>query len=347
MSKNIGFRGTKMKLNEFTVYNPYNNQTVTSFYVEIIAEALKNSGYNVVMRDHLTISESNYGILIVTPKDYHIAKKMCYRHIILWQQGLPPEESFMRNHSYLRKWIISLRDYQGLKHSDLIFMVSQQMRVFLTHKYHIDFGNRTFFMPCFNSVLDPSAFSAKDKYTQNTFVYTGSLAKWQCFEQTVQVYKQLEKVLDNSRFDVYTSDQKEARRLLEKYQVKNYSLDFVSPAELTERLKQAKYGFVLREDNPVNNVATPTKFSTYLASGVIPIFSSCIYDFYETTKNMKNMIAIEDFDIEKIVKHSKLKIDASKVYEEFKCVFDTYYNRDDYIEKIVVRIRELLGVKPT
>lgn len=336
-----------MEENEFALYNPYENQTVTKFYIDTIAEALQRCGFSTGYINELSFGDDKYGIVIATPKDFVPAVKAGYKHIFLWLQGLPPEESFMRNHSYLRKWIISLRDYQGLKHSDLIFMVSQQMRVFLTHKYHIDFGNRTFFMPCFNSVLDPSAFSAKDKYTQNTFVYTGSLAKWQCFEQTVQVYKQLEKVLDNSRFDVYTSDQKEARRLLEKYQVKNYSLDFVSPAELTERLKQAKYGFVLREDNPVNNVATPTKFSTYLASGVIPIFSSCIYDFYETTKNMKNMIAIEDFDIEKIVKHSKLKIDASKVYEEFKCVFDTYYNRDDYIEKIVVRIRELLGVKPT
>lgn len=48
---------------------------------------------------------------------------------------------------------------------------------------------------------------------------------------------------------------------------------------MSEALADVKFGFVLRNDVPVNRVATPTKLSSYLSAGVIPVFSKYLKDF--------------------------------------------------------------------
>ncbi len=264
---------------KFTLYNPYDNQMVTGFYVEVIAEALKRLGYETEKRNQLCYDAENDGIVIVHPMDYPKAKKCGYRHVFLWVQGIEPEESFMRHKSHLRKAVLSLKEAAGIRKSDLVFLVSEKMREFLEKKYHTSFSGRDFIMPCFNAELDEKSFFVPEKYENNIFTYTGSLAKWQCFEETVQLYGQIEKCLPGCRFDVYTGDKKEAEALLKKHGVVNYRIDFVPREELNKRLLDCKFGFVLREDTTVNRVATPTKFSTYMASGVIPVFSSCVDGF--------------------------------------------------------------------
>ncbi len=323
-----------MNVQKFTIYNPYSNQAVTSFYVDIITEALQSLGYETEKKNALTYDKDNFGIVIVTAKDYKLAKKCGYRHILLWLQGLPPEESFMRNHSYLRKFILSIRDRNALKHSNLVFLVSEKMREFLENKYRISFKNKYMIMPCFNTELDKASFSVPEKYEKNVFTYTGSLASWQCFEQTARLYSQIEQALPDCRFDVYTSEKAEAEALLKKYGVKNYRIDFVTPSELTERLKCCKFGFVLREDDPVNNVATPTKFSTYLSNGVIPIFSSCIDGFYRATQDMKYVVALDSFTPDKVFQFCKSPVNVDELTAEYVKLFDTYYNRQLYVENI-------------
>lgn len=323
-----------MGAQQFVLYNPYPNQAVTAFYFDTVAEGLRACGFETVQKDRLTADPKNFGIVIATPKDYRAAKKAGFQHIFLWSQGIPPEESFMRNHSYLRKWILSVRDRAGLAHADVVFMVSQKMKEFLAHKYRLDFEGRAFLMPCFNALLDESAFSVPGKYEQNVFTYTGSLTRWQCFEETVCLYKKLEDRLEHCRFDVYTAEQEEAKKLLEQYGVRHYSVDFVSPAELQERLKQAKFGFVLREDTPVNRVATPTKLSGYLASGVIPIFSDCLEDFCRATEGKQYVLPLAGFEPEPILDFCRRPVEINEIREEYRAIFAEYYNREAYVSKI-------------
>lgn len=63
---------------------------------------------------------------------------------------------------------------------------------------------------------------------------------------------------------------------------------------MTDTLRDVKFGFVLRDDIAVNNVATPTKLSSYLSAGVIPIYSSALKDFYEKTKFMHCFVLVDD-----------------------------------------------------
>lgn len=318
------------------VYNPYDNQVVTKYYVDLVGKALESAGYQTNEVSTLDRKEGHEAIFVVYPYDCYLAHRKGYKNIILWIQGAGPEESYMRNKSKLRFYYLSFRERLGLRYADKIIMVSKRMREHYRQKYHMAFKENVFFMPCFNSELDPDCFYAEEKYTAQTFVYAGGLAAWQCFEQTAKLFSRIEQALPDARFDVYTSQKEEAERLIKKYGIKRYSIDFLTPEELSDRLKKAKYGFVLREDTEVNRVATPTKISSYAADGVIPIYSDCLQDFHEEVKGKKFFLSVDgDADsaenLEKILRHSRMQIDPAEIQAEYRELFGRYYHADYYI----------------
>ncbi len=77
----------------------------------------------------------------------------------------------------------------------------------------------------------------------------------------------------------------EVDKMKKKFKEKNIKLDNVDirgvkTNELAEYYEKAHYGFVLRDDISVNNVACPTKLVEYMNYGIIPIvLSSKIGDF--------------------------------------------------------------------
>lgn len=107
-----------------------------------------------------------------------------------------------------------------------------------------------------------------------------------------------------------------------------------------------KFGFVLRNDVPVNRVATPTKLSSYLSAGVIPVFSKYLKDFYNRTNDFEYVVPVSDFNpSEKLQKLLGEEIDTNKLISEYMELFNTYYNPQYYIKKYKEKMGELLEEK--
>lgn len=324
----------------FDIYNPYDNQSVTKYYVETVEKALKGCGYVTNLITTIDNKEKHENVFVVYPYDAYRAHIHGYKRILLWIQGISPEESYMRNKSKFRYAFLSMRERLGLKYADKIIMVSREMSAHYKRKYKIDLNEQTFFMPCFNSEIDLNSFFTLNKYENQVFVYAGGLAVWQCFEQTVQLYKLIEDELKTTRLEIYTAQKKEAEEIAKKYGISNYIIDFLSPEELSGRLKKAKYGFVLREDNEINRVATPTKISTYTADGLIPIYSSCLKDFHSRVEGKTSFISIsneicDNENVQKILNYCKKHTDANQVKADFTELFREYYNSEYYIQSLI------------
>jgi hypothetical protein len=102
-----------------------------------------------------------------------------YRNIIIWQQGVSPEESFLRNHSYLRKLVLSNVDRFVMKHAKHIFFVSEAMKLYYQKVHKTDYSDKSFIMPCFNEMFNPIAFETDRKYDKKVFYlcwFTGCMA---------------------------------------------------------------------------------------------------------------------------------------------------------------------------
>ena len=320
---------------------------VVDVYMDIIAKACTMISGGCEVIEYKSKQSKKDFIVVDSPMIFLFYGLRGYKNMITWYQGVLPEESYLKNKSKLRCIVLEMIERFALKKSKFNFFVSEEMRKHYEKKYRINLSDNSFVMPCFNELkLSEDAFENPVKYQENTFVYLGGLQDWQCFEQTVDLYKKIE---DNSskptKFYVFSGSKEKAIGILEKYGVKNYAVDSVPADELSERIKHIKYGFVLREDTPINNVATPTKFSNYVGNGIIPIYSSCIRSFAEYDKSLE-LGTVYDLQDEKtgldnILSHMERTISPDEIHTKCKKVFSEYYNAEKYVADIAEKLKKL------
>lgn len=335
-------------MNKKTVYFHYgsDNHLVIDFYLDTLKLAFEKSGYDVKevnYSDAKMMDKNNY-IVVVDAVSLLRWYLKGFRNFVFWSQGVLPEESAMRhNNSKIRLFVGGIVERFALKKSKLVIMVSEAMKSHYEKKYKINFSEKFFLMPCYNCELEKESFYKEGKYSENTFCYVGSLTIWQCFEQTVELYKKIEENYSNTKFIVCTGEQEKAKSILTSKGVKNYTVQFVPQAELPNVLAQCKFGFIIREDVVVNNVATPTKLSTYLSNGIIPIVSDVIHEYASYFKGRKYMISMPVIpDLGLIDKYMNSNITASDVYVEYSNFYNEYYNTDRYVTRLSGVINEFL-----
>lgn len=323
------------------------NSEVTDYYIETVRCALAAAGFetqNVAAEDveDCVKGRSRSGDWFLSSNAMEACRISSWggRNIILWCQGIIPEESYLRNGSRIKEAALCLIEKRALRKASFCLFVSEEMKRHYEAKYGLDFEGRCFVMPCFNSVLEPESFRVGGKYGSPTFAYVGSMAAWQRFEETVDLYKALESQLEGSSLKVLTFDQRKACEILESKCVERYEIGCVPPEKVVHELADVAYGFVIREDIAVNRVATPTKLSSYMAAGVIPVFSECIGSFSDLARGLRFAVPVAGpGDVDALVERCSAPIRWEDVLDEYSRVFDTYYSRDYYVK----RLTTLLG----
>ena len=104
----------------------------------------------------------------------------------------------------------------------------------------------------------------------------------------------IEKRRNEFDFRMYVSDTEEFLKLWgNRTQPDSWRVDTLSAEELKLEYEKADYGFMLRDDIIVNEVACPTKLIDYIKYGIIPIMKSeKVGDFVE---NGLGYVKLEDF----------------------------------------------------
>lgn len=317
------------------------NASVTQFYVETIYDALKiNNDVEWFSFDKLP-SKNNI-LIVATATDAIKLLVKGYRNIGVWVQGILPEESYLKHNSLIRKKTLDYIEMVVLRKAKILFMVSDAMVSHYTNKYHMNIKDKTFVMPCFNTVKVSDSFTDKKSKGHRVFTYIGSTSPWQCFDETLSLYKKLEERIPDCELKVYTPDIEYAKSRIKEQQIKNSIVKYVNNSELANELKTVTYGFVLRKNSIVNSVATPTKISTYLANGVIPIFSRAIHSFANESSSMKYAFCMPNLELsEELVEFIMREIDYSELNREYTEIFNTYYGRTKYIHDIALFINNI------
>ena len=329
----------------FEIQKRESNGDATLYYMDIIKEAATRAGEEVVDGYSYENSKGRDVVTLNPPALPRVMKKVA-KTVSVWFQGVDGVEYLhygkcSRLKKIERYIVLSIYEWIALRKSSLNFFVSQKM---------LDYYRKTFgykkdnyvIMPCFNDQMKDSSFY-DDKYKKPTFVYAGNLAKWQCFPQMIDLFKIIKKKLPNAELTIYSPDQEEAKQILEEKGVEAL-VKYVPYPQLAEEIKGFKYGFLIREDDTVNNVATPTKMCNYLANGIIPVFSNVIGDFKEELNGLRYAIPLgERYEgLEKMFELEKEEIVAKQVMSDFKTIFDRYYSKEYYVELIAKKIKEFV-----
>tara|TARA_B100000902_G_scaffold393332_1_gene447369 strand:+ start:3057 stop:4073 length:1017 start_codon:yes stop_codon:yes gene_type:complete len=330
--------------------NPKSLNDATSHYIEIVNRAATELGFFFVITE--SINNIKFGDIIFTITTNNYIKGFFLRPFcktIFWSQGIDPEESMMREKNIFKYYLKSLIEYIVLSLPSFKLFVSKAMLNHYKYKYNFNDKNYTT-MPCYNLHYSEPLQKNLNRYKNPSFVYAGSLSIWQNIDETLQVYKCIENKIQNSTLTLLTEEIEKANNLLKEHNIKSAHVKYVDLEDLNNELQKYKYGFLLRRDNLVNNVATPTKMNSYLACGLIPIFTDAITDY-------KDQINLKDFSLgmssdlsideiaKKIIDFESSKKDFSHLNIEIKKIFNEYYNDKRYIKEIKVGLKEYLSIK--
>lgn len=324
----------------------------TQYYTDLIIKSF--GSYQIVISQNPIVDNDIDIIVTIRVGDQRQLKykdKNKEYFYINWYQGIGPEEYELLYDYTLRaklgKVYLTYFEKKSLKKTDLSLFVSEEMKFFYEKKYNLDLKDKALIIPCYNKHLDLKSFEVQKKYENFSFVYAGALYGWQCIDESLQVFKKVYEFDQSATLTLLTGQKEEAEALIEKYNLKNVSIGFVKLEELQDELKKYKYGFLLRKDDPINNVATPTKMNSYLAAGIIPIYTDVVNSFEEN-------INLGDYSIKcnleknslqeisnSIIEFNKKRIEIGKLKEVYSNNFDNYYNDDKYINMIKDKLSQV------
>jgi glycosyltransferase involved in cell wall biosynthesis len=291
------YRAVKVIVNDI-FYNNYLSQKDKDKY-EYIVISSKLELLNVCKSNEKEIfTISIFDTLRFKLISYLLFKKI---KIFFWVQGVIPEESFMRNKNKLRFNILSFLENLALKSSDAHVFVSDYMFLFYEKKYN--FKSKKFIVvPCSSDL----SYTGTEKI-KNSFCYIGGLSKWQKIEEALNIYKNIQNKLEDSEFHLITRDIIQAKVIIDKYEnikskIKIYSLS--DRKEIEETLSKIEFGFLLRENDPVNNVSSPIKLAEYLSCDVNVIISDSIKSYASLVHEYHAGIVVDkSFILNKIPKY--------------------------------------------
>ncbi len=326
--------------NLYFYYDERSLNEATQIYVNTICETLK-SKYEIKYVNKLKTVKVNKDDIILTITNLYFFKAK-FRHPnithIFWAQGIAPEEYLMYKKKDFKFYFKTFLERFALKKSSYIFLVSNSMRLHFQRKYNYN-KNNFIVMPCFN-ITKIDDLNIPMHKNDHTFVYAGNMAEWQCIDKMLIIFKKYQDKVPQATIKLYIKDKQGITEKLNKYNIKNYSVDFVSVDQLKKELLKFKYGFIIREKNAVNYVSTPTKMNSYLSSYVIPILTDTIGDFNILFKDSDNVLIVDHKFNEKEIAQSIIDFNYNYNYnpESFKKIFNQYYNVNFYKNKIVKKI---------
>ncbi len=208
---------------------------------------------------------------------------------VIWDvHGAVPEElSFYEKK--IPAYILGLVEKLLASRADLTVCVTKSMCDYLNEKYSkitpnnivYPIINKQFLLDAdsdkINLLRDELGISSKDI----VFVYSGSLIKWQRFDDVLKVIQKLEN--PNYRYIILTGQVEEAEKKIADFNLskKRILVRTAKPNELSTYYSLSHFGFILRENHVLNRVAAPTKLLEYLYYGLTPVVDyKEIGDFY-------------------------------------------------------------------
>ena len=111
-----------------------------------------------------------------------------------------------------------------------------------------------------------------------TFVYSGSLAAWQCAREAFRLFRELAALRGDARLVLLTHDEAGGRALLREEAVAAAAVRTLTPEDTARTLAAFDAAFLLRERDPVNEVAAPVKFGEYLHAGLPVVITEGLGD---------------------------------------------------------------------
>lgn len=163
------------------------------------------------------------------------------------------------------------------RNTPFFFFMTKNMQKYYAHKYHFNVENTAIFP----TIVNEKYFYKSKKYRneireklnlQDRFVYAyvGGAAYWQNIDKILSTFDQQSKKNSKLFLLFITNDPEVANNIITIYNLDKKHIKVISLPyeEVGKYLNASDAGIIIRDDNLINYVASPTKVNEYLAVGV-------------------------------------------------------------------------------
>jgi glycosyltransferase involved in cell wall biosynthesis len=207
------------------------------------------------------------------------------------------ERIYRKRHSRM-----ALEQKQALEGADFIVCVSRRMADTYQSNHRVP-SERMEVLPCAVDVQAVEAYKSqreavrKNLNLTDKFVlaYVGSAAAYQCIEQSLALYQRVREGLSDLHLLVLTTEKQKLDSILQaSFAPSQYTVISTTPDAVFSYLVAADTGLLLRDDLPLNHVASPVKYGEYLASGVPVIITPHVGDFSQLTQSTRCGLVLDN-----------------------------------------------------
>lgn len=208
---------------------------------------------------------------------------------ILDAHGAAVEESLMLDNDDVGIWVKKAEEMYFSSATGVV-VVTLSMKKYFMNKYY-DRNINYILYPIFSD--NNTKFNGSNNRKSNvlTIVYAGGCQPWQNISYMKEA---IESQINLADYYIYITNPSMFIDLWENTDLpENLLVKAGSVQEVNEVYQKAHYGFLLRDENIINQVACPTKLIEYIQSGIIPILK---YDDIGDSKCMGlRYLPVEDF----------------------------------------------------
>ena len=181
---------------------------------------------------------------------------------------------------------IQKKELHALKNSDKILAVSNKLSTTLQERYNYKFSAEVFYC-----VAKYEIFHFQKKYRESlrkelnldnkiVFVYAGSLDRWHNIDKILELIKSVSLKREDIHLLLLTKDKELGSKKINQYNIEKITtLLSVKFKNISNYLSVADVSLLFRDNNPLNIVASPTKFAEYSLNGLGTIITDSIGDY--------------------------------------------------------------------
>lgn len=237
----------------------------------------------------IVLTENQAIIVGLISKFYRIKNE-----IVLYKRGALTEERYFITKRRVIKVFYSIIENLAFYSSDRVIFVSNKMYEYYKNKYSI---NKYY-------IINHKVFIFNDKIEYNKsltnkveIVYCGSAEKWQRIDYIIKLFQSL-KSNDSLMFKIICYDSSFFR----KFDQSIFKITQTTPENIIQDLSDSDIGIIIRDNNILNQVASPFKIGEYITAGLSVIMTPYIGDYSNMVEREKIGCIISGTNIEQDVR---------------------------------------------
>ncbi len=262
------------------VYHAYENLLRSYKCIELIKF---KTGYGVLnlikVMVALIFGDRKNEIIAHSPLSALLLSSIGYR-TILWFQGVGSHESYLRNKSKLRFYILWFLEMLSISFAGKIIFVSDFMRDFYIKIYPwCEIKSEVKY--CTSDLC----YDENIEKIPNSFCYVGGCSKWQNIGKMLDLFVELKNMNSARHLYIATNDVIQIRDMLREKNIDSEQgltvCTIRDRGEMQRFLSAMEMGFLLRDDILINNVSSPIKLAEYLSCDINVITTSALTSFVD------------------------------------------------------------------